>query len=469
MNKPEQLRSTWLPLRWRLTLWYLLTLAVILILFASLLYWQVQRSLLAQMDSALQLAASQARAAGIASENGRLAFQNNKLTGEGLENDTVIYLLAPDGTSWGGLGEIDELPVQPPVAGFAFANDGDDQWRIYTESVPISGTTNTGWLQVAQEMEALEETLESIFAQIVLGLPLGLLLAGFGGFFLAWRALRPIDQMTQTVQAMNASGLSRRIGYTGPADEVGRLAATFDIMLDRLQAAFEHERRFTSDAAHELRTPLTALKGRIGVTLSRLRSPEEYTATLQEMEQQVDRLIRLSNDLLLIARLDQGRQRLQREWLELDDFLRLVIDQIAPLAEAKQVSLCQIIPEGLKVQGDMQLLIRLFLNLLHNAVKYTPSGGQVKVSARALDEAVAISIQDSGPGIPAGSLPHLFKRFYRVEDDRARSEVHADQGGAGLGLAIAYEVARSHGGALTVQSTPGEGSTFTVRLPEARL
>jgi signal transduction histidine kinase len=117
----------------------------------------------------------------------------------------------------------------------------------------------------------------------------------------------------------------------------------------------------------------------------------------------------------------------------------------------------------------MQLLIRLFLNLLHNAVKYTPPGGQVKVSVRSLDEAVAISVQDSGPGIPARHLPHLFKRFYRVENDRARSEGDEDQGGAGLGLAIAYEVARSHGGALTVQSAPGEGSTFTVRLPEARL
>jgi heavy metal sensor kinase len=467
MNKLKQAFSLRLPLRLRLTLWYLVTLAVILFFFVVLLYWQVQHSLVTQMDTTLQLAAAQTLV-GITPENGRLVFQNSEMMEEvsrHLDDDAVIYLLAPDGALWAGLGESDELPVQSPVSGFITVADGDDRWRVYTERITVPGNATSGWLQVAQEMELLEESLENLLVQIILGLPLALLLAGFGGFFLAWRALRPIDQVTRTAQLMNASGLSRRIGYTGPADEVGRLAATFDAMLDRLQSAFEHERRFTSDAAHELRTPLTALKGRIGVTLSRPRSTEEYTATLQEMEQQVDRLIRLSNDLLLIARLDQGRQFLQRERVELGDFLSIVIDQVAPLAEAKNVTLCQSIPGRLTVLGDMQLLVRLFLNLLHNAVKYTSPGGQVTVTARSLDEAVAISIHDTGPGIPARHLPHLFKRFYRVEDDRARHYIDNDQSGTGLGLAIAYEVARSHGGALTVQSVPGEGSTFTVRLP----
>jgi heavy metal sensor kinase len=448
----------------------LLTLTVILLLFVALLYWQVQRSLIDQIDTTLQLAAAQALA-GLRPADGHLTLQNNETTRElsrRLDDGSVIYLLAPDGTVWDRLGESDEFPAQPPAAGLTTVSDGDDRWRVHSESVTVPGTTRAGWLQVAQEMEPLEETLENLLVQIALGLPLALLLAGVGGFFLAWRALKPIDQMIRTAQAMNANDLSRRIGYSGPADELGRLADTFDVMLDRLQTAFERERRFTGDAAHELRTPLTALKGRIGVTLNLPRSPEEYRATLQEMEQQVDRLIRLSNDMLLMARLDQGRQFLQQEHIELAHFLDVVIDQVAPLAEAKQVRLERSIPDKLQAPGDMQLLTRLFLNLLHNAVKYTLPGGQVMVIAQPVEEDIAISIHDTGPGIPARHLPHLFKRFYRAEEDRARQQEEDDQGGAGLGLAIAYEVVRIHHGTLTVQSTPGEGSTFTVRLPRAR-
>jgi signal transduction histidine kinase len=183
------------------------------------------------------------------------------------------------------------------------------------------------------------------------------------------------------------------------------------------------------------------------------------------MEQQVDRLIRLSNDLLLMTRLDQKQQRLQQERIELNNLLNAVIDQIIPLAEAKPVTLYRSLPQGLALWGDTELLIRLFLNLLHNAVKYTPPGGQVTVTAQPSAEDITITIRDTGPGIPDQHLPHLFKRFYRVEGDRARRPENNHQDGAGLGLAIAYEVARAHGGVLTVQSVVGEGSTFQVRLP----
>ena len=298
-----------------------------------------------QIDTALQLAATQALA-GVASENGRLVFQDNQVTvriSRRLSDHAVIYLLGPDGVLWDWLGEPEEFSLQPPLPGLATMDNGGDRWRVYTEAVTTPGGA-AGWLQVAQEMDPIEDTLAGFLTQIILGLPFALLLAGVGGFFLAWRALRPIDQVTRTAQEMTASDLSHRIHYTGPADEVGRLAATFDAMLDRLQAAFERERRFTGDAAHELRTPLTALKGQIGVTLSRPRSPEAYTATLQDMERQVDRLIRLSNDMLLMTRLEQGQQRLQRDRIELDDFLKAVINQVAPWlmpSESNCVTLCR--------------------------------------------------------------------------------------------------------------------------------
>jgi signal transduction histidine kinase len=322
-----------------------------------------------------------------------------------------------------------------------------------------------------------------------LGLPLALLLAGVGGYLLASRALQPVDGITQTAQAISASDLDQRIYYQGPADEIGRLASTFDNMLDRLQAAFVRERRFTGDAAHELRTPLAALKGRIGVTLSQPRQAEAYAETLQDMEVQVDRLIRLSNDLLLMARLDQGQLRPQLDTIIFSDFLGAVVDQVRPLLEAKSINLTTTIPPDLTLEGDLDLLIRLHLNLLDNAVKYTPPGGRVAVEAEGREKGVTISISDNGPGIQPEHLPYLFDRFYRVESDRSRAGQQPVLGGSvpgsspkrreggqgggstiggdGLGLAIAYEIVRAHGGELSVQSEVGQGTTLVVNLPVA--
>ncbi len=287
---------------WRLTLWYLFSITAMLLLIAGLLYWQVQRSLLAQMDAGLQLAATQALVS-VEVVNGRLAFQNPgsspQLTRR-LSDDIGFFLLSPEGVLWQQLGQDHETPPLLPAAGLRTVSDGDDTWRLLGEAVSLPGAPG-GWLLIAQSLEPVTATLAVLALQLLWALPFTLLLAGGGGYFLAGRALHPIDDMAHTAQAITASDLSRRIGYTGPADEVGRLAATFDAMLDRLQVAFARERRFTGDAAHELRTPLTALKGRIDVTLSQARPPEVYVATLQEMEGQVDRLIRLSHDLLFMA------------------------------------------------------------------------------------------------------------------------------------------------------------------------
>jgi heavy metal sensor kinase len=454
------------PLKIRLTLWYTLSLGFILVLFATFLYLQMRRGLINQLDAALNLAANQALI-NLAAAGDRLTLhtgENNPGAARTLNDDFVIHLIAPDGTIWETLTSDDEVPhfpVQPP--GYNTLRIGGEPWRVYSK--PVQTSRVNGLIQVAQELEPLNRTLANLQAQLLLGLPLALLLAGVGGFFLASRALHPIDTMTRTAQAISATDLDQRMHYRGPADEVGRLAQTFDIMLDRLQAAFVRERRFTGDAAHELRTPLTALKGRIGVTLSRKRTPADYEETLQDMEQQVDRLIRLSQDLLFMARLEQGQTQPMSEKFVLDEFVDAVVDQIRPLAATKSITLTQSVPSHLIVQGDMDLLIRLFLNLLDNAIKYTPSGGRVSVTAVSQKETTAIAIADSGPGIPAAHLPHLFERFYRVDSDRSRWLHPNGSGGTGLGLAIAYEIARTLHGSLTVDSTVGTGTTFMLLLP----
>lgn len=458
-----------LPLRARLALWYLLTMAAILVLLLSFLYWQVQRSLLAQVDETLRLTATQALTT-VDVAGDALSFQavTDSPVRQRVSDDFAIYLLDADGAVWDTLGQYAEFAPLAPRPGWRTVIYDGEPWRVFTEAVPMErgGHSREGWIQVAQELDVMTETLTSLRYQILWGIPLALFLAGLGGFFLARRALRPIKRITQTAQTINAGDLSRRIDYEGPADEVGRLAATFNKMLDRLESAFERERRFTGDAAHELRTPLTAMKGRVEVTLSRPRAVAEYTETLQEIGSQVERLIHLSNDLLFMARLDQGRQQtIRREAVSLADLLPAVIDQVQPLARRKDIGLDQEIPAAVAVEGDLDLLIRLFLNLLDNAIKYTPAGGRVAVRVKASGEEAVVAVSDSGPGIPTEHLPHLFERFYRVEGDRARYLEEDGQGGAGLGLAIAAEIVRVHGGRIEVESTMGEGTTFTVRLP----
>lgn len=451
-------------LRLRLTAWYTLLMALTLVFFSGYLYLRMERSLLAQMDVALQVTASQALT-NLDEENGRLAFQQteasqlvaNRLSQAGF----AVRLLASDGTVWDGFGGYTEVPLWiPSTAGYHTLGTEEARWRVYSQPIQVPGEQSVIWLQVAQSMAALQDVVENLRTQMLLGLPFILVLAGFGGYLLADRALRPIDRITRTAQAISASRLSRRINYIGPQDEVARLAATFDRMLDRLQAAFEHERRFTADAAHELRTPLTAIKGRLDVILNRPRTVAEYESALHDLEQEIDRLIQLSADLLLLARLDQRRLPWQPQRVDLSELLHAVAEQMRPLADANGLILTEEVLPGLSIVGDPDHLIRLFLNLLDNAVKYTPSGGQVTLRAGKEQTGVWVAVSDTGPGIPSEHLPHVFERFHRVEEARSRKS-----GGAGLGLAIVYEIARWHGGTVEVQSEPGRGATFIVHLP----
>ena len=465
---PQTRRSlrTWGSVRLRLTVWYVLLLGLTLVLFSFYLHLRLERSLAVQLDEALQVAASQALGL-VSADSGHLTFGTTDAAQTVLRRLTQAgfagRLTAPDGTVWDGFGDAQSVPVgPPPVLGWSSVEVKDTEWRVYSQPLDASEGRPGGWLQVARSLAPIEQTSESLFVQIVLSLPLVVVLAAVVGYFLAGRALRPIDRITRTAQALSAQDLTQRIGYEGPDDEVGRLARTFDQMLDRLQAAFERERRLTADASHELRTPLTVLKGRIDVTMSRARTVQEYTNTLHEVGREADRLIRLTNDLLFLTRLGQRSPSMQPQPVELSDLLSAIVDQVRPLAEAKALGLVEEVAPGLRLTGDPDHLIRLFLNILDNALKYTPAGGRVTVRAVAESTTVCVTVRDTGPGIPPQHLPHLFERFYRVEADRSR-----ETGGTGLGLAVAAEIARGHGGTLEVQSAVGQGTTCLIRLPRA--
>jgi heavy metal sensor kinase len=344
-------------------------------------------------------------------------------------------------------------------------NLSNDQRFLSLTTPLIANERKLGSINVKLSLARIDQVLAAIrWTLLAAGMVASLLVMSALILLLNFQIFNPLQRMAEKMHHIAAGDLSQRVAPRGPLNEINWLAHTFDGMIDKLQAAFNREKRFTADISHELRTPLTALKGRIGLTLTQPRAPAEYERTLKKLEKEVDRLARLSNDLLFLARLEQGQLRPHLEEQDFSNLLGAIVDQMQPLAEDKGVTLIEQISSELTIQGDADHLIRLFINLLDNAIKYTPLGGQVSVRAESKGQAILTTINDTGPGISPEHLSLLFDRFYRVEGDRSRSS-----GGAGLGLAIAYEIARAHRGTIKVDSAPGLGSTFIVHLPTSPL
>lgn len=457
----------WGDFRWRLVAWYTLLSGVTLLSFDLYLYFKFRDGLLSQVDRTLEVAAIQAMN-NIDDEEAFLTFDPRRdapVLASLLDRAGVsVYLLNAQGIIKGQFGHVLTIPMQDRLTpGFQTLQEHDGPWRFYTLEIPPQGDRSAGWIKVGHSLLEVERSSGDLRRQMLLGMPLVLVLVGMGGSILASRALAPIDQMTQTARRIRTSGdLSQRIHYQGSEDELGRLAVLFDEMLDSLQQTFEREQRFSADVSHELRTPLTALKGRLSVALSQCRTAAAYQETLRSIEPEVDRLIRLSSDLLLLSQLERGAQW-QPETVDLSELLAAIAEQMQPLADLKAVYLSINIAPTMSLQGQSEHLIRLFLNLLDNAIKHTPPEAKVQLTAQTQGSTHQISIRDSGPGIAAEHLPHLFDRFYRVESDRSRRT-----GGAGLGLAIAQEIAHLHGGHIQAQSQSQQGSVFTVFLPAMR-
>jgi heavy metal sensor kinase len=331
--------------------------------------------------------------------------------------------------------------------------------RLLTLPV-IKGGRVVNMVRVGLSMENMLRTRRRFLLAMAAVLPVGLLLAGGGGWALAQRALKPVDQMTQTAQRIRGSHLDQRLQVSGSGDELDRLATTLNDMLDRLKAVIHQMRQFSADASHELQTPLTVLKGEMEVALRSPRSPEEYQRVLTSGLEEVDRLDQLVAGLLLLARADAGVLRLDPQPVDLSALVGDVGDLMRALADGRGIDL-QLAPvEPVFVNGDREHLRRLILNLVDNAVKYTPSGGQVTISLHSDADWAVLKVVDTGIGIADDQRQMIFDRFHRATDTRSH-----DVRGVGLGLSIARSIAAAHGGRIEVQSRPGHGSRFTVRLP----
>ena len=446
-------------LRLRVAAAFVILLSITLAVAGTQVYVSTKGRLIDEIDLDLSLAANQTLQH-LEQENGRFVFQAGQvqLLAYPGERDMEISVLSVGGVQWDHAGA--DLPTVLPLTSVAFTTpiSGQD-WRALAQPIVRTDGQAAGWVQVVRSLQPVSSALAALATQLYIILPLAVLIAAIASYFLAGRALRPLARIAHTAEQIGPSTLGKRIGYRGPADEVGSLATAFDAMLDRVQAAFVRERRFSADASHELRTPLATIKSGIGVSLSRRRTAEEHLTTLQTLDGQVDQLIRLCDDLLVLAR--GGRPRsADSETVDMTSLLELAVEQFEPLAAEQFIAIRTHIRRHLTVDGFADDLIRLFLNLLGNAVKYTPAGGLVTVDARKQHGHVHVSISDTGPGIAAEHLPHLFEPFYQVDPARSRTE-----NGTGLGLAIAHEITGAHGGSVGVRSVVDEGTTFEVTLP----
>ncbi|HEV8259163.1 MAG TPA: ATP-binding protein, partial [Burkholderiales bacterium] len=304
------------------------------------------------------------------------------------------------------------------------------------------------------------QDLNQLLYILLLGLPIAVAAAGVGGYLLARRALAPVDRMAERARFINAERLNDRLPVDNPHDEVGRLATVFNETLTRLEQSFEQMRRFTSDASHELRTPLTAIRSVGEVGLRGRRDDVAYREIIGSMLEEVDRLALLVDRLLTLSRADMGQAQLSVDVVDIPELAEEVAEQLGVLAEEKHQSIdvrFEIVPRW---AGDRVVLRQALLNLVDNAIKYSPVGGKIEIRAAQVPEGIAIDVTDTGPGIPADLQSRIFDRFYRV--DKARSR---ENGGTGLGLAIAKWAVEVNGGRLTLEpANGGVGSCFRITL-----
>lgn len=359
---------------------------------------------------------------------------------------------------------LDEAGLNSQTPVFRDVIVGNTRLRVLSTPIEIAGTDRLiGYIQVATSLAALQTTQQILLIILLAGAVVSMLIAGLAGWVSTKQALSPLEAVTNTaLQITRADDLSRRIPYQGPAnDEVGQLINAFNQTLSRLENLFESQRRFLADVGHELRTPLTVIKGNVDL-MRRMDCTDEES--MQGIEEEVDRLTRLVGDLLLLAQAESGKLPLARRTVELDTLLLDALHQMRVLAgERIQLKLGEI--DQVLVCGDSDRLKQVLVNLIGNAIQYTPSGGEVIVGLGKVQSQAHLTVSDTGPGIPPEDIPHIFERFYRGEKSRTR--LKNGKKGFGLGLSIAYWIVRNHGGQIEVTPREPHGTTFSVWLPLA--
>ena len=451
------------PLRLRLTFWYAISLIILLAVFCGLIDSLMHRRLIARTDFELEEELHELmleiRLASSREELLRqlaLRFGEHQTYEFRIQTDTCERLFDSQ--------RLREIPVPIP--------EGIHEKSIQFNSAPLA---DLGHSRIASQWVRTPQGL--LVVQVIM--PLGLLLSELadlrwlmaatgplmavfsiaGGYWLARTSLDPVDRMTEAASRITVQGLNERLDIENPYDELGRLATTFNGMLNRLEKSFGELRNFTADAAHEFRTPLAVMRSSLEVALRHPRSAAYYEDCLRGTAEEVERLTSLSNQLLLLAREDAGLSENPLAPLDLGRLVEGVVNDCEPLIDEKSLTVNSQLPSDIVILGTHLSLRRVFLNLLDNAIKASPIGGKIVLRLATHDSRARITISDAGSGIAPEHLPHLFERFYRVDPSRSR-----ETGGTGLGLAICRAIVARHGGRIFATSDIGRGTTVSVEL-----
>jgi two-component system OmpR family sensor kinase len=474
-----------LSIRWRLTVWYTVVVGLTLSVFSLGIYWYLGNSLIRDVDArsrerALQveqrinqwMLEQQATAAGLLDpaqtqvlrSKGVLvaSFDPFQTPGVGVRVwDTYGRLLDASEDLKDTTKLVDYQPIiyalQGQIHRYVMPTGTGDFYSYSYPAFFVNGRPAVV-IQILTSLQSYHAAVDRLARLLMLGSVLVAALAFATGAALAQQALKSIDTITRTAEQINhARDLGRRIPQKGPADEIGRLTATVNEMLDRIEAIFDSQRRFLADVSHELRTPLTTIRGEVDLMS---RSGRLEAEGLEAIRAESERMSRLVEDLLLLARSHQEAE-IERKPVELDTLMLEVFRQATRLAGTERtVSLGH--EDAAAVMGDRDRLKQLLLNLVQNALTHTPEGTHVTLSLYRESDGARVEVSDDGPGIPEDRLAMVFERFYRADKARSRA-----RGGTGLGLSIVKWIATAHGGDVTALSRVGEGTTFTVRLPIA--
>ena len=460
-------------IKFRLVAWYAGLLTVVFVVLCALLYLDL-RNFLESGFRDTQARRARQLATGMLShvkQTGELAVVGQIKDWYAPEsNDRFIRIRRADGTlvylsdaPKDGSFDPAEVPLfrPPQEAESSFTQKLSRGSTLLIARLNFKSAGNPDYfVEFGELLDPVERMLNHLFLQLALGLPLAVGIIAAGGYWLVYRALRPVERITHAAEQITQMNLSERLPVTHSGDELERLSVALNRMIERLDVAFQNSKRFAADASHDLRTPLTILRGELESLVEDPHQNEELRGRLAGLLEEAIHLSKIVEQLFTLTQLDNGESR--NEWTRFDlaELARTTADQMILLAEDKKITLTCAAEKPVFVQGDRSRIKQVIVNLLDNAIKYTPAQGLVRMRVEAVNGHAVLEVADSGIGIPPEALPHVFERFYRV--DKTRS---AEAESAGLGLAIVKSICAAHGAEVEVFSIPNAGSRFTVNMP----
>ncbi len=469
-----------LPIRVRLTAWYAALLAVLIAVLGAFVVWQLRSDLQNQVDGEVR-ATSGTLIRAVRAENNdtppsqpisspeftedfagaaRAALTHRAAAAQVVDPDGQVLIRYGPAAETGSLSTAESRAAALTDGATSFTaglGDGDQRYRVRVTAFTLRNGPH--YMVVAESLDPVDDAVERALLLLLIAGPVALVATGAVAYWLAFEAMRPVVRMTSDAKDIGAGQLAERVAVPKVQDEIGQLAVTLNDMLDRIESGVSAKRRLVADASHELRTPLAVMRAEIQVSLRGDDLSDDARQVLESTREEVERMSRTVDNLLTLAEADEGKLGLLTKPVRLRATLEDAARQLEPLAAAKDVNL---LVEGAHVvaRADLQRMNQAVINLLENAVKFSPAGGTVGARTWRTADEVGISVTDEGPGIPPEERARLFDRFYRVDAARGRAIT-----GSGLGLAICLEVALAHGGRVWVESTPPNGSTFSLALP----